>query len=98
MIGTMLLSASMLTSQNGWASDCGQAEQLIQACDQALKACTQANGSCNAVREKQQQIITEQNAEIEKLYKSQSGILNSPVFWFVTGVAIGAITVSVIGK
>lgn len=86
---------------NAWAdcqTDLGQAEALLRGCDVALRACAQSLGSCNELSEAQKKVLAEQGTEIERLQRSSSGILNSPVFWFVTGIALGAVAVGALHK
>lgn len=71
---------------------------MLKGCDAALKACATSLGSCNELSEAQKKVLAEQGAEIDRLQRSSSGILNSPVFWFVTGIAVGAIAVGAISK
>lgn len=97
----MLLSMSTATLPSAWAScedDLGQAERMLQGCDAALKACAKSLGSCNELAEAQKKVLAEQGTEIDRLQRANSGILNSPVFWFVTGIAVGAVVVSTVHR
>jgi len=69
--------------------------EMLGACDRALQACSASLGSCNELVNEQRQIIRNQAVDIASLRDANSGILNSPAFWLIVGVATGAIVVGI---
>jgi hypothetical protein len=73
-----------------------QMRELLQTCDRALTDCDKLIATKDQKIQKQEELIILQNTQISDLKNDQNSILKNPVVWFVAGVLVGGITISLL--
>ena len=64
--------------------------ESLRRCDRALSACDRAIQSGLDTRRQQQELLTQQEKELEKL-RQPSSVVTSPLLWIIIGGTLGVI-------
>lgn len=98
---TQLSLITTLNSPNVWALDLTPDEtkktiEMLQACDKALGAARAESEVDGRIKAKQSELIKLQDERLLQLNKDTNSIVNSPAFWFVTGMLVTGLTVRLV--